>query len=286
MKNEQEKVYNFKQRIISGAVALAIGFGSYLALKPSNAYAEGNGHKFGIYYDMDFDYEFNTYVVEDNDLTASNVSTKLVNYFLRKKEVPKEDREIFKENPNASCRFWPVVVYLYTTNQEGKKVRNYHTRPGEKIKFPKTYEEMKELNAELKRSGWFANYCQQHNIYKKPKKVFIDKETARQMVFDAMSYMSPDEYICVDDDTLNAYLKTIGGKQYKYVFKDGAKLTKFQKWLFYEWIPTPEEIKESNKGKGSSKLVRLVDEKKVTSEDLTPEETHKILKKVNKNFVA
>ncbi len=165
---KENQIYNFKQRALSGLTALAIAFGGYFLAKPSNAYAASN-HKFGVYYDVDNEYEFNSYKVEDTDCTASDVSVKLVNYFIRNKEVPKEDLEIFHENPDAKCRYWPVVAYVY----ELTKKKSYHTRPGETIYFPKTYQEMKDLNVELKKkeNGWFARYCKKHNIYPKQKKV-------------------------------------------------------------------------------------------------------------------
>jgi hypothetical protein len=101
---------------------------------------------------------------------------------------------------------------------------------------------MKSLNNELKRNGWFASYCQKHNIYPKKKTVYIDKEEARRRVSEIFGYTAPDGDWCVDDDMLAAYLKTIGGRQTKYVYKDGAKLSKYQNWQFYEWVLTPEEV--------------------------------------------
>lgn len=239
MKNEKESVYNFKQRVLSGVTALGLFVGGYFLSTPTNAYASASDHKFGIYYDAGLDYEFNSYVVEENDLTASNVSTKIVNYFLRKKEVPQEFREVLKENPDASCRFWPVVAYIY----ELTKNKSYHTRPGEKIYFPKTFDEMVALNTELKKNGWFAKYCKKHNIYPKKKTVYLDKEYARSEIIKILAYTSHGDTICADDDTIAAYLKTLGdAMNVKYVYKEGAKLTKGQDWAFHEWLLTPEEI--------------------------------------------
>ncbi len=238
---KEENVTNLKNRILSGVTALAIAIGGYVVATPTNAYA--SGHKYGTYVSETTGYEYNTYKVEEEDLTASNLSSKVLRYFINKKQVPKEDLEYFRNNPNASCRFWPVIVYLYTTNEEGKKVREYHTRTGENIKFPKTYEEMKQLNIELKKSGWLANYCKKHNIYPKKKTVYLDKEYARSEIIKILAYTSDGDTICADDDTVAAYLKTLGdAMNIKYVYKEGAKLDKNQDWQFHEWLLTPDEI--------------------------------------------
>jgi hypothetical protein len=49
--------------------------------------------------------------------------------------------------------------------------------------------------------------------------------------------------VCVDDDTLDAYLKTLGGyNNTKYVYKEGAELNKNENWRFTELLLTPDEI--------------------------------------------
>jgi hypothetical protein len=234
-----ENVYNFKNRVLSGITALAIAAGGYMVATPTNAYAAG--HKYGTYYSEEMNYEYNTYKVEEDDLTASNLSSKVLRYFINKKEVPAEDLEIFRENPDASCRFWPAIVYTYIQT----KGKAYHTTPGETIYFPKTYEELKSLNAELKRNGWYSSYCQKHNIYPKKKTVYIDRETARQKVSEILNVCYPESEYCVDDDMLDVYLRTIGGRNIKYVYKKDAKLNKYQDWEFYEWIPSEEDLEQT-----------------------------------------
>ncbi len=174
------------------------------------------------------------YKVKEND-TASRISTTIVNFFNKKGQVPQEDKDEFKANPNATCRYWPAVA-----NDNLNKHGNFSIHPGDVIKFRISYAELKRHNVEVKANGWYAAYVQKHHIYKN-KKVYIDKEEARRMVQEVYRYLYPEENIIITDEFVDAYLK-LHSYSGNFVYKDGAKLDKEQTWEFYEWLPTKEDI--------------------------------------------
>lgn len=253
---ENEK--NIVQRIGSGLAAVGIAVSGYALSTPVNAYADMHGcricdnmiedecdllevekprakSKYGVTVDPETGIEYNTVVVEKGD-NASKLSSRVVHYFIENKEVPKEDKEVYNEDYDTRSRFWPVIVYLNT--EEGKK---YHSRVGEKFIFPKTYEELVALNAELKRSGWFANYVQENETYKVKKVHRIPKEKTRRYVEEMYREIYNDPCFVVNDAMLDAYLKA-HSYEGKFVYDKHSKLDKKEEWILTEWIPTFEEL--------------------------------------------
>ncbi len=181
---------------------------------------------------------YRQYVVKKGD-SASRISLVAVNYYIERGEVPEEDLEMFKANPDSKKSLWPAVVYS-NLNKNGR----FHINPGDVVKFPATYQGLKTLNGAIKANGWFSNYCKANNVYKKKKTIYIDKEEARRMVTEVYRYLYPDENIPITDDFVESYLK-LHDYSGVYVYKEGAKLGSEEKWEFYEWLPTKEEVYET-----------------------------------------
>lgn len=293
--NKIKGVKNFQLRAISVVSALALGVIGYFIVKPSTAYATVN----------DFFTKTNEatgeeelwYRVQEGD-NASKISSFEVGYFIRKGEVPNTDREWFKEDENRRCGFWPGVVknWLDYQNEErqaeaaakGKKkytkVTKFRLHPGDEIRVADTYLELILDNAEAKASPWFSKYLKDNNIYPKKKYIYIDLTEAKRRIQEVYRVLDPNHVHEITDEDAAAYLKGICGPNLEYRIKEGSTLDpkKDEVWQFYEQVLSPEEVEKIKDGKDSS-CVLFTYEDTVSSENLTPEETHKILKRVNRN---
>ena len=253
---ENEK--NMIQRIGSGITALGLLVGGYTIVKTDKAIAcepipgfdvtcdcqteefepvtvKKAKSKYGTTVDPLTGIEYNTVVVEKGD-NASKLSSRVVHYFIEKKEVPKDDKEMYNEDYDTRARFWPVIVYL--NSEDGKE---YHSKVGEKYIFPKTYEELVALNTELKRCGWFANYVQNHETYKVKKVYKIPKEKTRRFVEEMYRKIYNDPCIIVDDTMLDAYLNAHRFEG-KFVYDKNSRLDKKEEIVLTEWIPRINEL--------------------------------------------
>jgi len=220
---------NLKTRTMSYGLALA------LAAAPAPAIAAV--HTFGTVYEEQFEMTYNTYKVEEND-NASKISTRVVNYFIKKGEVPKSDLENYKNNPNSTCRYWPAIANLNLN-----KYNKFRIHPGDTIKFPETYDELIEANIVAKQQPWYKQYCAQEHY---ASYVYIDKEEAIKRIKEVNRAMNKN--VKITDAYVEAYLKLIGGDNTKYILKDGASLFGDEVWQFFDYCPTPEEVnKEINK---------------------------------------
>ena len=297
MENNFENKKRERQiKAISVTSAIALGVIGYFVLKPSNAYATVND--FFVIENEETGEKELWYEVQEGD-NASKISSFEVGYFIKKGEVPKEDREWFKEDENRRCGFWPGTVknWLDYQNEERKKeaeakgktkytrVTKFRIHPGDKIKVANTYLELILDNADAKASPWFAKYLRDNHIYPKKKTIYIDLTEAKRRIQEVYRVVDPSHVHEITDEEAAAYLRGICGPNLEYKIKEGATLDpkKDEVWQFYELVLTPEEVeKYKDKGRNGGKLTYTLPEKP-SSEDLTPEETHMILKRVRKN---
>ena len=241
------KIDNLKMRVA------AFGLSATLALAPITAQATVKDFK--VVYNEEKQEDELFYKVQEGD-TASQISVYLVNRFMKNGEVPKEDMELFKEDPNTKCRFWPGVVYYYimTKRAEGKNVSKFTASVGREIPVPGSYDELVALTAYSKKSGFHAKYCQANGIYPKPKLVYIDPEEAYEMMQEEFRYTSPDRNVEISPEMLKTALKMKSGPGVKFVLLEGAKLDSEGKFLKHELVLSPEEVEaEMEKGKGKQK---------------------------------
>ena len=295
MENDYGKgVKNVRLLGMSVLTALAVGIMGYIMAEPSTAYATVND--FFTKTNEETGEEELWYKVQEGD-NASKISSFAVGYFIRQGEVPKTDREWFKEDENRRCGFWPGVVkdWLDYQNEQRKaeaeakgkkkytKVTKFRLHPGDEIKVAHTYLELILDNAEAKASPWFAKYLKDNHIYPKMRYIDIDLTEAKRRIQEVYRVLDPSNVHEISDEEAAAYLRGICGPNLKFRIKEGAQLDpdKDKVWQFYEQVLSPEEVQEIMDGKNSSML--LFTENGPTSENLTPEETHKILKRVNMN---
>lgn len=295
--NFENGVRNFQLKAMSVGAALTLGLIGYFTLKPSTALATVNDF-YTVVNEETGETEL-WYKVQEGD-NASKISSYAVGYFIKKGEVPKEDREWFKEDENRRCGFWPGIVKNeldYKNNERAKeaeakgkkkytKITKWSIHPGSRVRMANTYLELILDNAEAKASPWFSNYLIQNHIYPKKKVIYIDLTDAKRRIQEVYRVLDPNHVHEITDEDALAYLKGICGPNLEYKIKPGAELDpkKDEVWQFYEQVLTPEEvekIKDKN-GKPSSRIY-YVPENGPTSENLTPEETHMILKRVRKN---
>ena len=238
------KIDNLKMRLA------AYGLSATLALAPIAAQATVK----------DFRVEFNEetkkddlyYTPQEGD-TASQISVFLVNRFMKNGEVPKEDIEGFKAEPNTKCKYWPGVVYYYimTKQAEGKKVTKFSASIGKEIPVPATYEELVAYTVYSKQTGFHARYCQANGIYPKPTLVYIDPQEAYEMMQEEFRYTSPDRNVDITPEMLKTALKMKSGPGVKFILLEGAKLDSEGKFLKHELVLSPEQVEaEMEKGKG------------------------------------
>ena len=242
------------KRVASGLVALTISLGASFALKPTNAYATGskivtstptlkyknvNEHKIGEYVDKETGKVYYTIKVIEND-NASRLSETALAVYHKEKQIPKEEWEAFsKENTKVSkTSFWPAVVYLNT--ESGKR---FHINPGDYIIFPTDYQEFKQLNGEVKASGWYSKYLNKYNIHPKRPLMVFPKEKARAIVQEIMDEAYPEANICVDDDTLRAWLRA-HRENGKFEFSKDSELDNDEYYAITDWIPSPEQLEK------------------------------------------
>ena len=232
-----EEVKNLRTRVMSGLTAAGIALAGYAVTSPINVYAE-KVSKYGVTIDQETGEEYNTVIVEEGD-TASKISSRIVHYFIENKEVPADDKAMFNEDYDTRSRFWPVVVYMNT--EPGCK---YHSKVGEKFIFPKTYDELVEMNTYLRKSGWLARYVQNNHVYPQEKVYSVPREKTRRLVQGIYREMYNDPNLIVDDETLDAYLKAHNSKNSKFVYKKNSRLDKEELFILTEWIPTMDELND------------------------------------------
>ena len=243
------KIDNFKTRLA------CFGLGATLTLAPIAAQATVNDFK--VVFNEEKNEDELKYKVQEGD-TASQISVYLVNRFMKNGEVPQEDIDMFNEDPNTKCRFWPGVVYYYimTKQAEGKKVTKFTASIGKEIPVPGSYEELKSYTSYSKKSGFHAKYCQANGIYPKTKLIYIDPEEAYEMMQEEFRYTSPDRNVEITPEMLQTALKMKSGPGVKFVLLEGAELDKDGKWYKHETVLSPEEVEaemEKNAGKGKVK---------------------------------
>lgn len=248
---------NIRLRLMSGVLALSIAAGTAYALKPSNAYATGSkivtstpvtkykdfaGHKIGTYVDETTGKEYYTIEVIEND-NASKISEIAIGVYKKEKQIPKADLDAFEEENTkvSKSSFWPAVVYMNV--ESGRKFR---IRPGDILIIPTEYEEFKSLNSQVKRSGWFANYCAKNGVYPKKIVVYIDPREAKSFVKEVVSEGYQDQCIEVSDEYVKAFYQAMSVGNVKIIFKDGAVLKGDDQYyaLGGDYIPSQEDVEE------------------------------------------
>lgn len=209
-------------KLMSYATAFVMSVvGSSIALKTSDAYAESftpskkvvvtQEPKEGAFLadDMYEESQYHRYVAKEGD-NLSRVSEKVCKYF----------------GEEISTKYWPTLAFL----NGYPRVMN----PGDIIIFPGTFEDMEEMNAELRRVGWTARYIQANDVYGTRKEA-TGGITLGELLIDIYGKKA-----CVDPDFVARYLRTIGVRgdySFDYVIKDTNTYFKFT-----EWIPTLEEL--------------------------------------------
>lgn len=229
-----EDVKNLKTRVLSGLTAVGIAFSGYAAISPVNAFAEGS--KYGVTVDEETGIEYNTLRVREGE-TASTLSSRVVNYFIKNKEVPKADLQMYRDNPNTSCRYWPVVVYLNT-----KPGCKYHSKEGEEFIFPRTYEELQDLYSYIKKSGWLARYVQNNNIYPKQRVCSVPYGKTKRYVERIYKEKYNDPNYELDDETFDAYIRAHNTRSVKFVYRPDSRLDKDEREILTMYIPLDEEL--------------------------------------------
>ena len=251
MENEDKKI---GIRIMSGLLTVALAAGASFVLKPSEAYATGSkivtskptakyrewaGHKIGQFYDENTGITYNTIEVIEND-NASRISEAIIAVYNKEKQIPKEDLALFdKENTKTSrSSFWPGVVYINTGGG-----MYFSINPGDILIFPERYDKFKEINGQVKASGWYSNFLAKNNIHPPKRIVQIPKELVRMLVQDIYDTKYPEYNVCVDDDTLRAYLRA-HSSNIRYEFNRNTELTTEAYYELTQWVPDPEELED------------------------------------------
>ncbi len=223
--------------------SLSLGVAATLAMAPIGASATSRDFK--IVYNQETQEDELYYIVQEGD-TASQISVYLINYFMRKGEVPKEDRELYETYPNAKCAHWVGFVYHYikTKRAEGKNVTRYRGHPGVKVPVPRTYQELVNDTATSIKSGFHARYCQNNGIYPVQQKYYIDPEDAYKMIEEEFRTLSPDRNVEITPEIMKAVLELKSGPEIKFVLKEGAKPKEKDKWKEHMTVISPEEAEE------------------------------------------
>ena len=153
------------------------------------------------------DVKYNQYVVKKGD-TLSNISIKVCKFF----------------NEEKSTKYWPALAFL----------NNYPriVKPGDILIFPETYDQLVQLNSNLRKMGWTARYIQGNNIY---------NEEDSYLSFDIYKLLEEIYGIEITDDLVNNYLECINfdseNKKYNLNSIDNETL-----FALTEWIPPLEDI--------------------------------------------
>lgn len=255
MENLEVRFDNFKKKLASGALALTLATGA-LAVAPSTALATTKDIK--VVQNAETGEDELRYDVQEGD-TVSQISVYLVNRFWKNGEVPKEYIEMFEEEPNTKCQFWPGIVF-YAINKineereaEGKKtkIKTLHLKPEQDdMPVPGTFEELLMYTMIAKKSGFHARYVQANKIYPEQKSIYISYDEAVRRIQEIFRVMKPNENIELTEEKVKTYLKMIEGTTYKFVLKDGKVPQGDDSWTFYSLVITPEELdKELHKPK-------------------------------------
>lgn len=236
------EIKNFKLR------ALSLGLGAVLALAPITAQATTKDIK--VVTNQETGEDELRYDVQAGD-TVSQMSVYLVNRFWKNGEIPQEWIDLFEENPNTKCQFWPGIVY-YGINKineerlaEGKKTKitKLRLRPdGEDLPVPGTFEDLLMYTMIAKKTGFHARYVQANKIYPEQKAIYISYDEAVRRIQEIYRVLEPNKNIELNEKMVQTYLKMIEGNTYKFVLKDGKVPTGDDSWTFYSLIITPEEL--------------------------------------------
>ena len=144
--------------------------------------------------------KYNKYIVKEGD-NLSRISERI-------------SRKVYGIEPTT--KYWPVLAFM----NDYPRV----AQPGDEIIFPTTLEEMEARLSYLKKTGLFAKYVQNNNIYKK-------KFTVSDLLHDIYS-----SQVCVDQDFINQYLETLGLTG---IYNENSVITSTNDlFLLTEWIPS------------------------------------------------
>ena len=194
-----------KMKMLTGALVVTMAV-SALGMAPVNAYAESGAYKQGTIVQVERENGEirDAYIMKDGD-NLSRVSEKLC-------------RKVYGIEPTT--KYWPVLAFMNGYPKVGQ--------PGDEIIYPATLEEMEARLSFLKKSGLFAKYVQQNNIYKK-------KFTVSDLLHDIYS-----SQVCVDPDFIANYLETLGLTG----IYDADTVIQSTQDLFYltEWIPSLPQL--------------------------------------------
>ena len=223
--------------------SLSLGVAATLAMAPIGASATSRDFK--IVYNQETKEDELYYIVQEGD-TASQISVYLINYFMRKGEVPKEDRELYEAYPDAKCAHWVGFVYHYimTKRAQGKKVTKYRGHPGDKVPVPSSYKELVTATETSKKTGFHAAYCQSNGIYPVPQKYYISPEDAYKMIEEEFRVLSPDRNVEITPEIMKAVLELKSGPEIKFVLKVGAKPKEKDRWREHISMISPEEAEQ------------------------------------------
>lgn len=231
-------VKDFRKRGLSVLTAAFIAASCYTMSTPVNVYATSNSFEQIVSEQNNTTLYYRYTVIQDDN--ASKISAKLVNKFIKNGEVSEYEKKIFRKKPNSKCKYWPVVV-LKNLNKNGK----FRIRPGDKIKLPGSFEELKKeyvriMKANNNRDSAFVKYCKNNPVYSnkeyKNKKIHINLEDAITRIKGIFDELEPGNEICVDPDLAKKYLEYISNEE-SVVFvldEEAPALSEEDEWQFYE----------------------------------------------------
>jgi len=198
-----------KMRLISGALVVTMAT-SMAFLNPQKAYAAtGTVYTEGKFVE-ETESKYGQYVVKKGD-NASLISQKICRHF----------------NVEMTTKYWPVIAFL---NDFPRIIQ-----PGDIIIFPNSMEEMDNLLAKLKETGWTARYIQKNDVYGKRKKEVT--HTVGELLAEIYG-----QDACIDPDFVSLYLEAQGLKN-KYNIDSPIDTTDML-FNLTEWIPTLQELEE------------------------------------------
>lgn len=208
------KVKNLK--ITSAFLTLVVA--SNMAFAPINeCFAETN-YKQGTFISENTEQNevsYNQYVVKTGD-TLSKISQKICRYF--KEEM--------------STKYWPALAFL---NHYPRVVK-----PGDIICFPETFEQLVELNNNLRKTGWTARYINNNNVYGN------DEDSYKSYnIYEFLREIYGPK-VKIDDNFVNKYLEAI-----RYDNNDNTdsldSIDNSILFILTEWIPTLDDLGMTSK---------------------------------------
>lgn len=172
------------------------------------------GYKHGSFITTSNEENYNQYVVKEGD-NASVISRKICAFF----------------NQEISNKFWPVIAFY---NNYPRVIHK-----GDIIVFPKTYEQLVEVNNQLQEMGWTKRYVERNNIYHHQKKKRITLQTIGSLLYEIYG-----DSVCIDEDFVRKYLR-LHELNNKYDIGDTDELSVDDLFRLTEWIPSLEEIEDN-----------------------------------------